>query len=419
MSKYDRDFFLKRTLSRIPDKYDIRPETPMYLMAGPVAEGWVIERQNCDYTIDQFSPLTQDREHLIKDAKTYGMDPHPATYAIAEGEFDIEQTPGERFSKDAVNFYISEKLENHDESEYFYYSLICEEAGEIGNVAPGKLVPIQNIPNCKHAVLTRILTPGEETEETEVFRERYLDSFIHKKFCGNVPDFLEECDAYEGVGRSKILRCRDPEWNVDPEWVGIVFTDAEYNKPEEELVAGVQEYFHPLLGGFDKKEMMKTSGLGLAAIGQLVHVHGVEEEKIDIGLHLTFSAGSSWETMKPTIEEAIEEYLASLRAKWGEVLFTEKAKYPLQDKTEVFRSQIESILINIEGIIDSSDLKLNGKFENYICAWNAIPILGEVYPHEDSEHPEWGGCPCDCTDCPVGGEMGKCQKIQVILNGQH
>lgn len=408
-SKYTKEYFFNRILGRIDVRYDIRPETPLYLATGPAAEEFALTWDRMDYTVEQIFPLTQDRAHLIRDAKTYGIAPYPESAAIAEGEFNKKLEPGERFSKDEVNFYIGNELATRESEDYFYYELICEELGDVGNVAPGDLIPIRTITGLSHAKITKILIPGEQEEETEDFRARYLDSFIHKPYCGNGADYMKEMGEYEGVGRSKILRCRNPEWEIDPEWVGVVFIDSEFNRPSQEFINRVQEYFHPLssLGLPD----IETSGIGLSGIGQLVHVHGAEEEPINIEVNFTFEMGCNWNNMISTIEERIEEFLLELRKTWGEVLYVGKAKYPIEDQTEVNRVKLMSALMDIPGILDVADLKINGEYENYKCSWIGIPVLGEITENAEKEFPECD-CPYNCPDCSCNRSTNLCSRYK-------
>lgn len=412
MAKYDANYYADRILSRIDrEKYDVDYASPLYIITGPNAQEFAFAHQETDYTIEQFSALTQDREHLITDAATYRIAPTPATQTVAEGAFNIRIKEGERFSKDEVNFTVGEPLDLSGDDGTFHYQLICEEAGDIGNVAPGVLVPIRTIVGLRYAQLTRIIVPGENEEETEVFRRRYLDSFVHKPFCGNGADYMKELGEYEGVGRSKVVRCRDPQWRLDAEWVGIVFIDSEFNRPEDELVAGVQEYFHPL--GPAGVPDLTTTGTGLSGIGQLVHVSGAKEDPLDIKVKLRFETGSNWDTHQYLIEETIEEYLLSLREQWGDVLYTQKAKEPMNDTIEIVRTSLLARLIGIKGITDATDLKINGAYKNYTCSWDSIPVLGSVSENEETEGGE-GCCPCTCPDCPHDRHHECCERLQGV-----
>ena len=50
-------------------------------------------------------------------------------------------------------------------------------------------IPIEYIEGLTEAKLTEILIPGEDEEETEKFRKRYLESFEPQAFGGNIKDY--------------------------------------------------------------------------------------------------------------------------------------------------------------------------------------------------------------------------------------
>lgn len=400
---------LNRILKRFPESEDIRPSSPLYIATGPAAKEFEVVYGELDWTLDQVFPTTSSRKYLIQDAKTYNMEPYEATKAIVEGEFDTEIDIGTRFTSDGLGFVVTERIDRAS-IEYYYYKLECEEVGEVGNVLSGVIVPDMTIPDLKHAYITRILIPGEEEEDTESFRERYLASFNSKAYGGNLADYLEKVTAISGVGRAKILRCRDFEGNVKPEWVGVVIMDSQNKKPSDELVESVQEIIQPL--GVDSYPDLETSGLGIAPIGHLVYVKGVEETTIDLGLKLTFDDNYSWDKLEKTIIQTMEKYIESEAAKWGDVVADNQAKAPLDTHVSIVRARIESLLIDIEGIIDANDTMINGSFKNYDLAWNCIPVLGEVAQHDETDI--GGGeesCPYNCPDCAYNRNPSLCERV--------
>lgn len=413
------DVILRRILKRFPENEDIRPSSPLYIATGPAAKEFETVYGELDYTLTQIFPTTSNREYLIKDASTYNMAPFSATKSVVEGEFDVEVDIGTRFTKDGVGFVVTEK-EDKASIEYYYYSLECEEAGEIGNVLSGVVIPDWNIPGLKHAYITRILVPGEDEEDTEAFRTRFLASFNSKSFGGNLSDYMEKVTSINGVGRVKVLRCRDFELNVKPEWVSIIFTDAMNKKPTEELVALVQEELQPL--GVEGLPELETSGLGLAPIGHLVFVKGAEEEEIDIGLKLTYAPEYSWDVLHEEIEEKLANYLDDVAGTWGEISANNDARYPYNSHLSIVRARIESLLLDMEGILDANETMICGEFENYDLDWDTIPVLGRVYEHNETDiranvMSEINICPYNCPDCSYNRDISLCPRALEALDG--
>ncbi|PKB52295.1 hypothetical protein CRH03_25260, partial [Clostridium sp. HMb25] len=112
--------------------------------------------------------------------------PYKAVAAEWRGRFtpdDIEIAEGERFSQGSLNFYVSDKLEDGG------YRMICETEGASGNDSNGTMVPINYVPGLATAQLTELLTPGNDEEETEAFRKRYLAAVRKPSTSGNVYDY--------------------------------------------------------------------------------------------------------------------------------------------------------------------------------------------------------------------------------------
>lgn len=404
------DILKQRILSRLPADDSRDEDSPLYIITGPIAQETVdTTLKEVSFGIEQSNPLTANRYYLEQFARLYNIYPNPATPSQVEGEFDIELEIGTRFSKDQVNFYVSEFLRYED--GYYYYILTCEQVGEVGNVAPGNIIAIYFIKNLQHAVITRLLVPGEEVEDTEVFRARFLASFRSKRFCGNISDYFDELAEAEAVGKFKVLRCRNYKGEVDPEWVTVIFTDTLYKRPSDEQISQLQEYFQPL-DPDTKLPSHTTSGVGLAPIGQLCWVEGVKNKQIDFGLNLTFEAEYNWDNCEAVIREALEQRLTQyVIDQWGDTVLTNKSYNPMEYYILIRRSEIESLLIGIEGILDSTSIKINGEFANFALSWDEIPLLGDVYLHTESDTPQTGDCPYNCPDCQCNYCKDRCGRL--------
>lgn len=67
------------------------------------------------------------------------------------------------------------------------------------------------------------------------------------------------------------------------------------------------------------------------------------------------------------MKKAIQDYFDSLAKTWDE-----------QENLVVRVSQIETKVLNVEGVIDITGTKINGGTQNIPLASNAIPVLGVV-----------------------------------------
>ncbi len=101
----------------------------------------------------------------------------------------------------------------------------------------------------------------------------------------------------------------------------------------------------------------------------MVTVDTVEEIKIMIYCRLEYDNTHSFEVLKEQIEKMTETYLGELRASWGD----------LGDHGCIIRiSQLEARILEIQGIYDISDTKINGTAENLELDKYQIPIYGGI-----------------------------------------
>ncbi len=345
---------------------------------------------------------TASRYYLMKRAAERGMSPYPAACAVRLGEFTpvtLKLPEGTRFSIETVN-YKSGKQEAPGK-----YQMICETAGEIGNRHSGALVPVEYVRGLETAALSDILIPGEEEEETEAFRQRYLDSLDSQAFGGNVADYKAKVNAIPGVGGVKVFRA----WNggihpslflppdgwensarsAPPEtraWmetvasaasdglltvggtVRLVIIGADWKPPSPLLLESVQTAVDP--------QENHGEGLGLAPIGHFVTVRGVEEKKISVTLHLTLENRYTFEDLRPSIGETIDGYFRELSSAWAE--------QPSQSSLIVRVSALEMRLLVLPGIIDLEDTLIDGQGRNLVLGENEIPVRGEIIGQENT-----------------------------------
>ena len=348
------DKIMERALKNISDDIDKREGSVIYDALSPfateIAKAYIV----LDDIIELVFPDTSVGEYLDKLAEQTGLTRNAATKAIRKGLFyDEEQSPmdvdiGAIFGAGELYYTVIEKIKTGE------YKLECNTPGKIGNEPMGILLPIEyNINNLGLAKITDILIPGEDEESDEELRNRYFEAAKEKAFGGNTPDYKQETKAIEGVGAVKVL----PVYNGGGT-VGLIILDSEFNKATEELISKVQKTICP-----DKLD----TGLGVAPIGHVVTVMTTEELKINVSSTIQYTEGESEETVKPKITEAVKQYFLELRKKWEDA-----------ETTVVRISQIESIILNTEGVLDISQTKINDNTSNIEIEKEKIPVLGEV-----------------------------------------
>ena len=344
------EVILQRMLDRVPNNMDKREGSIIFDALAPAAVELQLMYIELDTILKETFADTAQRDYLVRRAAERGIEPYEATYATLKGIFtpsSLEIPIGSRFSCNELNYVITSKIQDGE------YQLQCETLGVDGNANFGDLIPIDYIQGLETAKLTELLIPGEDEEDVESLRERYFASFETKPYGGNKKDYIQKTNAIAGVGSTK----------VTPIWQGggtvlLTILNSEYSKASNALIKAVQEEIDPTQDG---------TGMGIAPIGHIVTVQTVEEVPINVKATFGFDEGYSFNSLKSTIQNVISEYLLDLRKNWAN-----------QISTVVRISQIETKILQIEGIIDIQNTKINGSTSNLTLTEYQVPIFGGV-----------------------------------------
>lgn len=385
-----------RMLSRVPDKFDKREGSVIWDTHSPTAIEFQILYIELDTILREAYGDTASRQFLILRCRERGIVPRSATRAVLKGTFtppNIDVT-GQRFNIGEMNYAVLDKIADGE------YRVQCETVGSTGNQFFGPMTPVEYIKGLQTAELTEVLIPGEDEEETEDLRRRYLDSFDENAFGGNVKGYLEKTNEIPGVGRTKVKRV----WNGDirpadmiptesveawynniremlggevKSWLDSVFLaakekklttggtvmltiiDAEFGPASDALIQTVQEAIDP--------EANAGEGYGLAPIGHVVSVKSAAAVEIHIKTTLSFETGYGWDNLQNSIEDAMSDYLLELRKGWAD-----------STGLVIRLSQIDARLLDVQGVIDVQDTLINGSGTNLTLGEYEIPVLGGV-----------------------------------------
>lgn len=292
---------------------------------------------------------TATREFLIRLARTRGIYPYPATHAILKGEFNTDVPIGSRFSLDELNYVVVEKI------ELGVFKVQCETAGEEGNKYFGNLIPVEYMEGVTSAAITELLIPGEDEEDTESLRQRYLDSYDARAYGGNRKDYMEKVHELQGVGGIKSFRVREGLYNVK-----LYVLDSTFKVPTPALIEALQTAIDPVTN--------QGEGDGIAPIGHTVLVLPVETDTIHINFpSVLFKNGYDWNAVEVDVIQVIDDYLLELKKTWEST-----------DQLIIRIIQIESRLLDVEGIVDVQNTTINGAASNFILPTIQIPIRGDV-----------------------------------------
>lgn len=351
------DNILQRMLCIVPDTIDKREGSIIYDALAPAALELQTAYMALDNLLNEAFADTATREYLVRRAAERGLAPYAATQAEVKAEIspDTVSLPnGTRFSlqsSDGNTVALIYSVMGGIDSTH--YKLQCETPGTVGNQYFDNIVPVDYVEGLESAKLTDLLVPGEDEEATETFRKRYFDSLSAQAFGGNIADYKEKVSAIKGVGGVKVYPC----WN-GAGTVKIIFTTSSNDIPTIEFVKEVQTAIDP--------EVNHGEGLGIAPVGHTVTVQGAEAFTVNISTTVTCVAGHTWNDISDAAVMAMKSYFADMSAKWTDESLT------------VRLSQIEAKLLNVDGVLDVENIKINNVASNLQVPDEKIPVLGVV-----------------------------------------
>jgi uncharacterized phage protein gp47/JayE len=310
-----------------------------------------------DYVWENILADTQDIEHLILGGAEAGYPVREATPATFSASLNIAVDQGTAFThaEEDYNYTVTTMGQEPDESGLYTALLECEEAGTAPNDILGEIEPVEYIEEFEMGELTALIVPGKDQEDEAAYRQRRLEFIGNiKPFGGNRAYYKQEIGNLTGVGGVKVARRLTGETNIT-----AVIQAADFSAPSPNLIEDVQNAVDP--PGF------AGEGMGIAPIDHFVNVIGVTPLIINVAATAVYDDGYSFEELGSQIMAAIDEYLLSLNRSWesGELLMIRIAR-------------LESRLLDIEGIIDVSDMTLNGLEVNIPLGENEIAARGDV-----------------------------------------
>ena len=335
---------LQRCLDRVPNSIDKRQGSIIYDAIAPCCVELAQMYIELSGVYDQVFIDSAVGDALDALVKQNGVTRKEATKAIRKGEFNMVVPIGSRFSDGTNSYIVISNIEGTNNSR-----LQCEQAGVVGNSYYGSLTPISFITGLTKAELTDIIDLGDDTETDDALRERYMEVVTAPQFGGNVSDYQNKVKALTGVGGCKVI----PIWNGGGT-VKLIITNSQYGVPDGTLVSEVQQAVDPT---------QDQTGMGIAPIGHIVTVVGVEALNISISGTFTLQAGTSPADIKDSVNEVVDNYFNSLAKEWDK-----------EENIIVRVSQIETRLLGVAGVLDITNTKINNGTANISLDADQIPV---------------------------------------------
>lgn len=364
LETYDFNYYMEEALARVPAGVDTREGSIIYDALAPACyqlANFMMELRN---TMLESYVVSATGEYLDLRAEEAGVMRIPATHAVvtasltSSGGQPYDVDIGSRFSSigdEPIYYAVTEKVNDG------VYRLTAEESGSVGNEYVGVLLPLDNFNDFGQAMLTEITVPARDDETDDSLRARVIAEKGVGAFGGNIEDYTRMITDLEGVGGVQVY----------PAWQGggtvlLSIVNNVFEVPSQDLVKEVQEAIDPAIDG---------SGVGLAPIGHKVTVRGPVQKVIDVSFYMNVESGANQTAIFDEAKTVIGNYFLSVRQRWSNRGIKGYEAW-------IYRSQITSAILSIQGVANAAGIKLNGKDEDVKLELTSekqeLPILGKV-----------------------------------------
>lgn len=347
---------MDEALGRVSDDFDKRAGSMVWNGNAPCLAEMAQIYLALDFVFTATYVNSAPREYLIKRAADRSIFPKAATPAVLTAKMNMAVPIGTRFSIEDINFKVKEQKENTDEDAICLVE--CETPGALGNAYIGQLIPIDYVDGLTRAETVSVYSPGTDEEDTEVFRERVLESMRSIAFGGNIADYKNKALSFDGIGQVKVL----PVWN-GAGTVKLILMSENVKSPavSSTRIADIKAEIDPAEN--------TGKGYGLAPIGHKVTVVSVAEKSLNIAMAITPKNDADVDTAKTEIGKIITEYFQELTGVWQD-----------KDKIVVRKSHIESRVLERCTLVEDigNGTTIAGETSNYTLEAGEVPKLGTL-----------------------------------------
>ena len=283
---------------------------------------------------------------IDRDAASYGITRKPGTKAAVALTFTgsagaVVPAGTMCVTADGLGFVTDTEL-TISENGSSTVDATADAVGEVYNVPAGAVRSTQEAVSGITAVQNEKPAAGGTDPETDAALFARLDAY--KKTpptSGNDRHYHQWALEVNGVGAASVLRCWD-----GPGTVKVIVADMELRPVSETLRRQVADYIETQRPVTAEVTVESAAGVSVA-----------------VSVAVTTDGTVSKLNTKQTLTERLAEYL-------GEVAFSQKAT--------VIYHRVLAMVMELPGVIDCSDLKINGKTENVPLLVNQVPLLGDV-----------------------------------------
>lgn len=339
-------------LDNIPNEWNKSPAYPMYDLS-----------RGFSFALDELDAKIEDVKHKQSVRNLSGLDLEKVieertgltrkTGVKAVGRIKIVSGQGTVLKTDLFateNDIYFQSLEAKDVTAGDYVLVECTEGGLVGNVGAGLITVVpKTITGISQITNDEPTTGGYDTETDESLLERYFDRLRNPVNGVNCNQYISWANSVAGVGGARCI----PIWN-GKNTVKVIIIGNDYKPASENVVKLVQDYIDPNKNG---------DGSGVATIGAVTTVVSAKTTPIKVTIKgVKFSGDVN--TLKAEIKDTIDRYI----------------RQSAFNTDYVSIAKIGALIIDIDGVTDFTELKLNDAHDSITIENDACGVLsGVVY----------------------------------------
>lgn len=324
--KKEQKEILDGMLRNVNEEYDRTEGGLFYDNLAPVSIELEKLYQKLNYIFLNSFAETAEGEYLDNIAKEVGVFRRQPTkskgFVTIKGTIGTVIAIGTKVASDTYIYLTTEEKEIPEQGEILV-PIESEKAGSEYNIPAETIVnfPVA-IPGLQRVTNKLATTDGYNGEKDNELRERYYFKVREPVTSGNIYHYKKWCLEVEGVGGVKVF----PLW-AGPGTVKVVIVNVDIQAADEELQQRVRDYLEEV-----------------RPIGATVTVKSAINKGITITGEVKISKNVEFSEIKKNFKNEIEKYFKKVGFKQDYVSY----------------AQVGNILLNIQGIVDYSNLQLNG-----------------------------------------------------------
>ncbi len=345
------DTIRTRILERVGTTLQTREGSFIYDVISPAAyEIWrimmTLDEFITAFYVDEFSG-----KYLDMHAELLGLARRQGTQASAEirftGKDGVTIPAGTAFFTTAgLRFDLAEGVALVDGTGDGV--LRAADVGDVYNIAAGEITQITRNITGLTSYVNDAAAGGTDPESDEALFSRIDYRRKHPSTSGNENHYKEWALSCDGIGGAKVTRI----WN-GPGTVRVIVAGYDWEPVDDDVVSSCRDFI----------ETQRP-------IGAEVTVISAESIGIDVTATLTLSADAVLADVQTEFVSELGTYLKNL----AEAYFADSEVY----EYTVHVNRIAALLMNIPGVVDYTNLQVNGGSANVVVSGTSVPVLGGV-----------------------------------------